>query len=85
MLHNLYKKPASQTGTLESQQAMAIFKAGKLDCINDSKQNLISSLNRGGLWSITELCNGRTLLPPATCTGSSKSGFTRNRHCYNNY
>lgn len=33
---------------------MAILKAGKLDCIDDSKQNLISSLNRGGLWSITE-------------------------------
>jgi len=53
VLHNLYKKHA-RTGTVESQQAMAILKAGKLDCINDSKQNLISSLNRGGLWSITE-------------------------------
>lgn len=50
MLHNLYKKHA-RTGTVESQQAIAILKAGKLDCINDSKQNLISSLNRGGLWS----------------------------------
>ena len=53
MLHNLYKKHA-RTGTVESQQAMAILKAGKLDCINESKQKLISSLNRGGLWSITE-------------------------------
>ena len=53
MLHNLYKMHA-KTGTVESQQAMAILKAGKLDCINDSKQKLISSLNRGGLWSITE-------------------------------
>ena len=53
VLHNLYKKHA-RTGTVESQQAMAILKAGKLDCINDSKQKLISSLNRGGLWSITE-------------------------------
>lgn len=53
VLHNLYKKHA-RTGTVESQQAMAILKAGKLDCINDSKQKLISSLNHGGLWSITE-------------------------------
>ena len=54
VLHNLYKKHA-RTGTVESQQAMAILKAGKLDCIiRDSKQNLISSLNRGGPWSITE-------------------------------
>lgn len=53
MLHNLYKKHV-RTGTVESQQVMAILKAGKLDYINDSKQNLISSLNRGGLWSITE-------------------------------
>lgn len=53
VLHNLYKKHA-RTGIVESQQAMAILKAGKLDCINDSKQKLISSLNRGGLWSITE-------------------------------
>ena len=53
MLHNLYKKHA-KTGTVESQQAMAILKAGKLDCINDPKQKLISCLNRGGLWSITE-------------------------------
>lgn len=48
VLHNLYKKHA-RTSTAESQQAMAILKAGKLDCINDSKQNLISSLNSGGL------------------------------------
>ncbi|PFX27387.1 hypothetical protein AWC38_SpisGene7885 [Stylophora pistillata] len=53
VLHNLYKKHA-RTGTVESQQAMAILKAGKLDSINDSKQSLISGLNRGGLWSITE-------------------------------
>ena len=53
VLHNLYKKHA-RTGTVESQQAMAILKASKLDCINNSKQKLISSLNRGGLWSITE-------------------------------
>ena len=53
VLHNLYNKHA-RTGTVESQQAMAILKAGKLDCINYSKQKLISSLNRGGLWSITE-------------------------------
>ena len=53
VLHNLYKKHA-RTGTVESQQAMAILKAGKLDCISDSKQKLISSLNHGGLWSITE-------------------------------
>ena len=53
VLHNLYKKHA-KTGTVESQQAMAILKAGKLDCIDDPKQKLISSLNRGGLWSITE-------------------------------
>ena len=53
VLHNLNKKHA-RTGTVESQQAMAILKTSKLYCINDSKQKLISSLNRGALWSITE-------------------------------
>ncbi|PFX12469.1 hypothetical protein AWC38_SpisGene23573 [Stylophora pistillata] len=36
VLHNLCKKHA-RTVTVESQQVMAILKAGKLDCINDSK------------------------------------------------
>ncbi|KAL9956840.1 hypothetical protein ACROYT_G038383 [Oculina patagonica] len=53
VFHNLYKKHA-RINTVESQQAMAILKAGKLDGNNDSRQKLISSLNRGGLWSLTE-------------------------------
>ena len=37
----------------ESQQAQAILKAGKSDK-NDNTQKLVESVNRGGLWSISE-------------------------------
>ena len=40
VLQNLYKKHA-RTGTVESQQAMAILNTGKLDCIDDSLLTLI--------------------------------------------
>ena len=52
VIHNLHKK-FSRTDTLESQHAMAILKAGKQESNPDS-QKLVSSLNRGGLWSITK-------------------------------
>ena len=49
VLQNLYKKDHTVNSD-ESQQAMAILKAGKLE-ISDS-QKLVSSLNRGGLCSV---------------------------------
>ena len=52
VLPNLHKKCARKSSS-ESQQAMAILKAGKLEEGCDS-QKLVSSLSRGGLWAITE-------------------------------
>ena len=52
VLHNLHKKCAKMSSS-ESQQAMAILKAGKLEEGCDS-QKLVSTLSRDGLWSITE-------------------------------
>lgn len=52
VMHNLHKKHSIKK-TSESQEAMAILKAGKLEATVE-KQKLISALNRGGLWSITE-------------------------------
>ena len=52
VLHNLHNKHRTKTSS-ESQQAMAILKAGKSET-NDLSQNLISSLTRGGLWYITQ-------------------------------
>lgn len=52
VLHNLHKQHA-KISTIESNHAMAILKAGKLETGSDS-QRLVSSLSRGGLWSITE-------------------------------
>ena len=55
VLHKLYRKHA-KANTKESQQAMAILKAGKLEESTHggaTTQKLITSLNRGGLWSIT--------------------------------
>ena len=51
VLQNLYMKHARFDST-ESQQAMLFIKAGKKE--SDDKQKLISYLNRGGLWLITE-------------------------------
>ena len=53
VLHNLHKKHG-RTNSVESQQAMAILKAGKLESVTDSSQKLVSALNRGGLWPITQ-------------------------------
>ena len=54
VLQKLYRKHA-KANTKESQQAMAILKAGKLEesTHGATTQKLITSLNRGGLWSIT--------------------------------
>ena len=50
VLQNLHKK-YRKVNSIESQQAMTILKAGKLDSmnLNTQKRELISSLNRGGL------------------------------------
>ena len=48
----IFTKSARKSSS-ESQQAMAILKAGKLED-GSEKQKLVSSLSRGGLWSITE-------------------------------
>ena len=53
VLNNLHKKHG-RTNSVESQQAMAILKAGKLESITDSSQKLVSALNHGGLSSITQ-------------------------------
>ena len=47
MLHNLHKKHGTKKSQ-ESQQAMPILKAGKLEGGYDSSQKLVSNLNRGG-------------------------------------
>ena len=52
VLHNLHNKHRTKTSS-ESQQAMAILKAGKSET-SDLSQNLISSVTRGGLWFITQ-------------------------------
>lgn len=48
VLHKVHKKHA-RASSRESQQAMAVLKAGKMDHTSDSHQKLVSSLNRGGL------------------------------------
>ena len=63
----------ARTGTVESQQAMAILKAGKLDCINDSNKACKIWFQVIEPW--WAMVNYRA---------SSKSGFTRNRNCYDN-
>lgn len=52
VLHNLYKKQGTKKSP-ESQQAMSILKAGKLEDGCNS-QKLVSNLSRGGLWHITK-------------------------------
>ena len=51
VLHKLHKNHATKQSA-ESQQAMAILKAGKSETNN--AQNLISSVTRGGLWFFTQ-------------------------------
>jgi len=53
VLYNLYKKHA-RSNSVESKQAMAILKAGKMESITNSERKLVSALTRGGLWSITQ-------------------------------
>lgn len=52
VLQNLYKKHYAVNSD-ESQQVIAILKAGKLEISDSHKQKVVSSLNRGGLWSVT--------------------------------
>jgi len=54
VFQNLHKKYC-KANSIESQQAMAILKTGKLDSmnLNTQKQELISSLSREGLWTVT--------------------------------
>lgn len=52
VLQKLYKKHYTVNSD-ESQQAMAILKAGKLEISDSQKNKLVSSLNRGGLWPVT--------------------------------
>ena len=49
-MHNLHNKNRTKTSS-ESQQAVAIQKAGKSET-NDHSQNLILSVTQGGLWFI---------------------------------
>ena len=86
VLHKLYKKHA-KANTEESQQAMAILKAGKLEesTHGATTQKLITSLNRGGLWSITMPAQRifvkieffRLLTPNINLQGINLSGITR--------
>ena len=48
MLHKLYRKH-TKANSKDSQQAVAVLKAGKVEDNSDSRQKLIASLNRGGL------------------------------------
>ena len=86
VLHKLYRKHA-KANTKESQQAMAILKAGKLEesTHGASTQKLITSLNRGGLWSITMPAQRifvkiekhfRLLTPNINLQGINLSGIT---------
>lgn len=87
VLHKLYSKHA-KANTKESQQAMAILKAGKLEesTHGATTQKLITSLNRGGLWSITMPAQRifvkiekhfRLLTPNINLQGINLSGITR--------
>ena len=85
MLHKLYRKHA-KANSKESQQAMAVLKAGKLEDNSDSSQKLIASLNRGGLWSLTLPAQKifvklerlfRQLTPNVNLQGINFSGITQ--------
>ena len=87
VLHKLNRKHA-KTNTKESQHAMAILKASKLEESTHgvTTQNLITSLNRGGLWSITMPAQRifvqiekhfRLLTPNINLQGINLSGITR--------
>ena len=87
VLHKLCRKHA-KVNTKESQQAVAILKAGKLEesTHGATTQKLITSLNRGGLWSITMPAQRifvkiekhfRLLTPNINLQGINLSGITR--------
>lgn len=66
VLHKLHTKHVSKSS--ESEQAISILKAGKLEDQNAIEcQKLTSSLNRGGLWAITK---------------SAQSIFKRTKHYF---
>jgi len=53
VLHKLHTKHASKSS--ESEQAISILKAGKLEDQNAIEcQKLTSSLNHGGLWAMSK-------------------------------
>ena len=55
VLHKLHNKHVNTKKSPESEQAISILKAGKArDQDSIQSQRLTSSLNRGGLWAITE-------------------------------
>ena len=55
VLHKLHNKHVNTKKSSESEQAISILKAGKArDQDSIQSQRLTSSLNRGGLWAITE-------------------------------
>lgn len=85
MLHKLYRKHA-KANSKESQQAMAVLKAGKVEDNSDSSQKLIISLNRSGLWSLTLPAQKifvklesffRQLTPNVNLQGINLSGITQ--------
>ena len=85
MLHKLYRKH-EKANSKESQQAMAVLKAGKLEDNNDSSQKLIASLNRGVLSSLTLPAQKilvkleslfRQLTPNVNLQGINLSGITQ--------
>ena len=85
MLHKLYRKHA-KANSKESQQAMSVLKAGKLEDNSDFSQKLIASLNRGGLWSLTLPAQKifvkleslfRQLTPNVNLQGINLSGITQ--------
>ena len=54
VLHKLHSKHAiAKNSSLETEQAMSVLKAGKLEDLSAMEQKLNKSVNRGGLWSIT--------------------------------
>ena len=86
VLHKLYRKHP-KANTKESQQAMVILKAGMLEesTHGATTQKLITSLNRGGLWSITMPAQRifvkiekhfRLLTPNINLQGINHSGIT---------
>ncbi|KAK2562484.1 hypothetical protein P5673_014148 [Acropora cervicornis] len=81
----MYRKHA-KANSKDSQQAMAVLKAGKLENNSDSSQKLIASLNCGGLWSLTLPAQKifgkleslfRQLTPIVNLQGINLSGITQ--------